>query len=220
MGLFDIFRKSEKPKGPYRKEALNDLYELLFCDNIDLYKSNVRDASGYPWNILFSDTANASDLQQIIDNEQTESRLKLLAYHRLRTAGHTPSKTELLGIVVEVGLDIGLDVLASFRDGTARYINQSEHMLVWETKDEQSETLTKQLFMAGEAILPEIGPWPHARKLYPAKGHARISFLVSDGLYFGEGSIDSLFNDVLGKPALTAATELMLYLTRRYSEKG
>lgn len=219
MGLFDIFKKSKKTKGPYRKEALNLFYELLFCDNLNLYKNNVRDASEYPWNVLFSDTVSISELQRIIDDELSESRLKLLAYQKLRTAGHAIPKTELLGVVVEVGLNIGLDVLASFRDGTARYINQSENMLVWDTKDEQSEALTKQLFLEGEAILPGIGPWPHARKPYPAKGHARISFLVSDGLYFGEGSIDSLFNDVLGKPALAAATELMKYLTRRAEEK-
>ena len=158
MGLFDIFKKSKKTKGPYRKEALNLLYKLLFCDNVDLYKNNAQDANGYPWNVLFSDTLNTSDLQRIIDDEQTESRVKLLAYQRLRTAGHAIPKTELLGVVVEVGLNIGLDVLASFRDGTARYINQSENMLVWDTKDEQSEALTKQLFLEGEAILPEISP--------------------------------------------------------------
>jgi len=43
----------------------------------------------------------------------------------------------------------------------------------------------------------------------------RISFLVSDGLYFGEGPINDLFKDQLAAPALLATTRLMQYLTEK-----
>jgi hypothetical protein len=43
----------------------------------------------------------------------------------------------------------------------------------------------------------------------------RISFLVSNKLYFGEGPIDVLFNDGLAGPALLAATNLMKYITEK-----
>jgi hypothetical protein len=42
---------------------------------------------------------------------------------------------------------------------------------------------------------------------------ARISFLVADGLYFGEAPLNNLFNDPLAAPALQAATALMQFLT-------
>jgi hypothetical protein len=47
----------------------------------------------------------------------------------------------------------------------------------------------------------------------------RITFLVSDGLYFGEGPINDLFNDPMAKPALITATELMRYLTEKVLDK-
>lgn len=50
---------------------------------------------------------------------------------------------------------------------------------------------------------------------HPTKGTARITFLVSDGLYFGEGPMDIIFNDPLASPALTSATELMQYVTEK-----
>jgi len=43
----------------------------------------------------------------------------------------------------------------------------------------------------------------------------RISFLVTDGLYFGEGPINVLFSDALAAPALSSATALMQYLVNR-----
>ena len=33
MGLFNIFKKSNSP---YKNDSVNLIYELLFCDNIDL----------------------------------------------------------------------------------------------------------------------------------------------------------------------------------------
>lgn len=43
---------------------------------------------------------------------------------------------------------------------------------------------------------------------------------MSDGLYFGEGAIEVLFNDQMANPALTNATELMRYLTEKTLEEG
>ena len=58
-------------------------------------------------------------------------------------------------------------------------------MIIWETTDATSNELTNQLFAESEKIVKQIGPWDKPRRPHPAKGNARISFLVSDGLYFG-----------------------------------
>ena len=106
--------------------------------------------------------------------------------------------------------------MASFDNGTARYINHTEKILVWETTtDDQANELTKNLFLKSKHIVDQIGPWDKARKQHPIKGNVRITFLVSDGLYFGEGPMNVLFNDALASPALTAATRLMQYLTEK-----
>jgi len=121
-------------------------------------------------------------------------------------------------VIVEVGLDKGLDVLASFSDGTARYINQTGKILIWETKDEISNKLTENLFIKSKQIVDKIGPWDKPRLPHPTKGNVRITFLVSDGLYFGEAPTNVLFNDTLASPALLSATDLMKYLTEKSLE--
>lgn len=215
MGLLNIFNKSSKP---YKNEGLNLFYDLLFCDNLDLYKKNCQNSNIYPWDTLFSDSKNNSDLRKIVEDKNAESKTRILAYNKLIASGEKIEKKELLAVIVEIGLDKGLDVLASFSDGTARYINQTEKVLVWETKDENSKNLTTQLFEESSKIVSKIGPWDKPRRQHPTKGNVRITFLVSDGLYFGEGPINVLFNDPLASSALTASTTLMKYLTEKSLE--
>ncbi|GAB3918199.1 hypothetical protein [Larkinella terrae] len=212
MTLTDTFNPTPKP---YREPSLNTVYELLFGDNTDLYKNTIREPYAYPWNILMADSAYASDLQRVAADPNVETRAKILAYNRLRNSSQRIAKRELLAVIIEVGLDDGLDVLASFQDGTARYINHSEKVIIWETTDAHSHSLTHKLFKESISIVSKIGPWNGERRPYPEEGNVRISFLVSDGLYFGEGPINVLFNDALARPALQSATELMQYLTEK-----
>jgi hypothetical protein len=200
---------------PYSQESTNVIYELLFCDSLAYYKNRIQTPYEYPWTVLLAQTADATDLQNVAADPDVETRIKALACHRLRENGFPIEKRELLAVVVEVGLDNGLDVLASYQDGTARYINHSERMVIWEAADSRSNLLTSNLFNASINIVTKIGPWDGPRRPHPAEGTVRISFLVSDGLYFGEGPINVLFSDALASPALTAATELMQYLTEK-----
>ncbi len=200
---------------PYEDSSTNLIYNLLFCDDIELYKKNTKQPAVYPWNILFSVNINVSGLQKIIGDAATETRHKILAYRMLATAGYEIENKDLLGVIVEVGLDGGLDVVASYSDGSARYINQTGKMIIWETLDATSISLTKDLFEKSAAIVARIGPWEAPRKPFPAKGMVRISFLVSDGLYFGEAPANVLFNDPLAKPALLSAAALMQFLTEK-----
>ena len=223
MGLFNLFKKSsdltKASTGPYKDTATNLIYNLLFCDSLDLFKANTSTPFTYPFDILFSDVSSATDLQRIIDDSTADPRVKVLAYNKQMANGHKPIIKELLAVIVEVGLDAGLDVLASFNNGTARYINQTGKMLVWETADSSTTQLTSDLFSKSAAIVDNIGPWDKARRPAPTKGKVRITFLVSDGLYFGEGSMDVLFNDPLAGAALNSATMLMKYLTEKSLER-
>jgi len=220
MGLFNFRKKApatvQANGGPYADSATNFIYNLLFCDDPDLYKTNTASPYTYPFDILFSETSSVTDLQKIIDDGSTDPRVRVLAYNKQRSVGHQPNKKELLAVIVEIGMDRGLDVLASFKDGTARYINQTGKVLIWEsTTDENANELIRTLFSNGESIIAQIGPWDKPRKPAPTRNNARLSFLVSDGLYFGEGPVDVLFKDSLANPALTSATQILKYLTEK-----
>ena len=227
MGLFDLFKKTSAAKqpiqipidNPYKDSATNLVYNLIFCDDLALYKANTRPPYSYPFDILFSETSTKADLEKITTDADADPRAKILAYNKLLARGNKPTNKELLAVIVEVGLDGGLDVLASFKNGTARYINQTGKVLIWETTtDATVNQLTKDLFAKSVEVVNQIGPWDKPRKSHPAKGNMRLSFLVSDGLYFGEGSMDVLFNDKLASPTLTIATSLMQYLTKKSLE--
>jgi hypothetical protein len=221
MGLFSFFKKSPVQKqtqssiNPYKDSSTNFIYNLLFCDNLNLYKKKTQQPYTYPFDILFAETPSAEDLQKIIDDINSDPRFKILAYNRQLASGHKPTKKELLAVIVEVGLDEGIDVLASFNNGTARYINHTGKILVWETtEDTAANKITNDLFANSQNIVNQIGAWDKPRRPNPTKGNVRITFLVSDGLYFGEGPMDVLFSDPMASPALTKATELMQYLTQ------
>lgn len=229
MGLFNFFKKSSAQNGttktavdnPYKDSGTNMIYNLLFCDDLPLYKANAQSPYSYPFDILFSEAGSVADLQKIVGDANADPRIKLLACNRQRANGHQPGKKELLAVIVEVGLDEGLDVLASFANGTARYINQTGKILVWETTtDLQANELTTDLFVKSRQVVNQIGPWEKPRKPHPAKGSTRITFLVSDGLYFGEAPTAVLFRDPLASPALMSATRLMQYLTEKSLEKS
>jgi hypothetical protein len=222
MGLLDFLKKSSPPPdGPYRDAATNRIYELLFADDVELYRDTTKEPYSYPFDILLDTSPMAFDLQKIIADECTEPRIKALAYRLQRNTGHTPANKELLAVIVEVGLDEGLDVLACYANGTARYINYTGKLLVWEMPDDpEGKALTDDLFAKSREILMHIGPWNKPRRPHPSKGSVRISFIVSDGLYFGEGPINIMFKGSMAGPALNTATGLMRYVIKRSLEAG
>jgi hypothetical protein len=195
---------------PYRNEGLDKVYNLLFCDQPELFNNQSK---AYPWNILVDISPSTDDLNKIIEDESTESRAKLLAGYLLTKAGEEVEQ-RLLGVVVEVGLENGLDVLAAYDDGSARYINQSGKMVIWEARSAMSDALIDQLFEKSADVVSNIGPWDKERLPAPKDGEIRISFLVSGSLYFGQGPFDVLERDPMGGPVIHAATQLMIFLTK------
>jgi hypothetical protein len=206
----------EQPPGPYKDSAINLIYNLLFCDDLNLFKTNTKLPYNYPFEILFSETSSVIELQKITDDINSDPRIKVFACNKQIADGHTPTKKELFAVIVEIGLNEGLDVLASFNNGTARYINHSGKLLVWEiTTDETANRLMNDLFVNSSNIVKQIGPWNKPRRPPPETGNTRITFLMSDGLYFGEALTGILFNDLMAAPALASATALLKYLTEK-----
>ncbi|MEO8772210.1 MAG: hypothetical protein ABI402_19075 [Ferruginibacter sp.] len=196
---------------PYQNEAINKMYNQLFCDNTEVYETTTG-ATEYPWNILFAENPNIEQLKAVTVDETLQSRHKILAYNILAAIGAPADKKELLGVIIEVALPEGLDVIAAFQDGTARYINYSEKLLIWETETAESRELISKLFSDSLNVVGKIGAWDKERLPSPANEKVRLSFLVSDGLYFGEGPFDFLQKDPMGGPVIGSAAALMNFL--------
>jgi hypothetical protein len=66
----------------YSNPAIDKIYELLFCDDVELYRPDSA-ANEYPWSTLFDSEARALDLEKIVNDGELETRPKLLAANRL-----------------------------------------------------------------------------------------------------------------------------------------
>ena len=86
MGLFSFFKKSspqvptQTSINPYKDSSANFIYNLVFCDNPDLYKEKTQPSNLYPYDILFAETSSITDLQKIIDDQNADPGIKVLAY--------------------------------------------------------------------------------------------------------------------------------------------
>lgn len=159
------------------------------------------------------DTAGAiGALTEVLAMSDLESRHYLQAWTALRSLDVEPDASvakDLYGVVVEVALDEGLDIVAGYADHTARYLNHSGAAIIWETPLEPVSELIDRLLEAGGRVLGMIGPWEGQRPSAPGTGRARINMLTPGGLCFGEGPIEVLTADPLGAPVFAAAGALM-----------
>lgn len=198
-----------KADGPYKAEGTNMLYNLLFCDMPSLYQPRPG-ASPVPWQqTVLASSPDPAAVRALAGDASEESRVRVLAFNWLRANNHSVPKGELLGTIIEVPFEKGLDVLAAYPDGRVRYINQTGKSSIFEAAPPNIKAKADQLLEISRAIIQRIGPWDRPRLAPPSLGKVRMTFLVSDGLYFGEGPFEHMQRDQMAGPLLHAAGQLL-----------
>jgi hypothetical protein len=207
-----------------------DIRDTLFGDMpLEAWPASAQGDLGEPW-VLFVRAREALAAgrteesialwRRITMLPHLESRHYLQAWHFLRTHGADPAddvaKT-LLGVVVEVHLKEGLDLLAAYADHHARYFNFSGAGVIWEHANDSLDRYIDALLAAGAQVLRAIGPWTGPRRPPPPVGQTRLNFLSPGGLHFGQASMAVLGADHLAGPTINAATGLMQQLVARGS---
>ncbi|MBC7988754.1 MAG: hypothetical protein H7Y19_04115 [Luteimonas sp.] len=196
------------PYSPYASESANAIYNLLFCDEPAAFNAKPGE-SPTPWQaVLFSIPVNVSAVEALASDASQEGRTRYLAFSKLRELGKPVPPKKLLGVIIEVPLAGGLDALAAFSEGGIRYVNQSGKLVVIEGVA-SFLPMVKRLFSLSELVVSRIGPWDKPRLAPPKQGNVRLSFLVSDGLYFGEGPMLAMQREAMAGPIIQQATELL-----------
>ncbi len=199
-----------------------DIRETLFGDmHLDQWTGNGSTSQAFPWSTFAAarnhighsnKEAAVSKWHEIVGHAGLEPRHYLQAWFYLRLAGHQPPPAiarQVLGVVVEVGMDKGLDLLAAYPDYSARYYNFSGSGVVWEhPTDEMNSTIDKLLNAATRAVA-HIGPWQAKRPPAPPNGQVRLNFLTPSGLHFGQAGMDVMAKDQIGGEAFYWASVLM-----------
>lgn len=221
--LLEGFRRNreggDKAKVPVGTDSVR---ETLFGDMpLDQWPSDGAGGGAFPWSAFVvarnhlnagNREAAASCWHSIVQTLGVEPRHTLQAWHFLRTNGHQPPPAiagQILGVVVEVMLPQGLDLLAIYPDHSARYYNHSGAGIVWEHPDDSLSLEIDQLIESAQMIVAQIGPWNEQRPGPPPRGHVRLNFLTPSGLHFGQGPFDALAKDPRGGRVVLLATSLM-----------
>jgi hypothetical protein len=200
--------------------------ETVFGDMpLDEWLANSATTTSEPWvsfrnaRAFLKEGLNAEAEQallQIAAMPNLEARMTLQAWTALRSLGHAPPPevaSYLYGVVIEVGMESGLDLLAAYSDFTARYWNYSGSGVVWERPSPSLNPHVKRVLDAGRAILPNIGVWEGPRRPAPDFGMIRLNMLTPAGIAFGEGPFEVLAQDPMASPLIDAGTALMQQLT-------
>jgi hypothetical protein len=180
------------------------------------------DAAEFPWSAFVEARRNpehAVELwQQVARADDVEPRHVAQAWHFLRQRGVRPEPGEakrVLGLVVELGMKKGVDVLAVYPDRSIRYYNHAGGGVVIDRAEGEQAELVDALLAAAAEVVVRIGPWEEPRLGPPDKKSARMSFLTPSGLHFGQGPTKKLYDDPLGGLVLKGATVLLTEITAR-----
>jgi len=222
--MFNLFKKKE----PRKNITIRD---TMFGDLPASEWPRDDTADAEPW-VSFIKARNLLDkgdklsvvklYQSITDMVGLESRHYLQAWHFLRGLGVNPPEDKakiVYGVVVEVGMEKGTDILAAYTDRTARYYNFSGSGVVWERPDDSLDAEMEALLKAGQEVAGKIGPWDKERPPVPTNGNVRLNMLTPSGLHFGQGGFNTLSNDPMGNALIAPATQLMQKLVGKRTSK-
>ena len=184
------------------------MYNLMFCDTSASFRAKPGCEPNSWHRALGSEPADIAAIEALASDPATEGRIRYLAFRRLRECGRTVPPNELLGVIIEVSFDSGLDTLGAFSEGGVRYVNFSGKIGIVEGVDTIKPFVTR-LFDATGTAVSLIGPWKNPRRPPPGRGMIRINFLLSSGLSFGEGPLDVMSRDEMAAPIINRSGELL-----------
>ncbi len=201
--------RADELHAPYHEMQNNIIYNVLFCDDDALFKPK-EGTPAAPWQkVLFAATPDAAAVRALAEDAKQESRVRLLAYKWLREHSQLVPPKLLLGVIIEVPLDDGPETLAAYADGRVRYINHADKLALIDAPPMEMQEKTKALFASSTKVIARIGPWNKKRLPAPIKGKVRMTFLASDGLYFGEGSFAAIQKDADAAQVMKDGTALL-----------
>lgn len=213
----------------FRRKAdpdATDLRRVLFGDLPLEEWPPEGDAADHPWSVFSTarEAWRAGDKQSAIaawrsiaHDARLESRHNLQAWHFLRLAGVQPvaeEATQLLGVMAEVAVGRGHDLLVAYADGTARYLNHAGGVAVIDDVMLEGLSESVQAWLGvGQRLAEIVGLWDESSLPPLPPGQTRILMLTPGGFRFGQGPDAALRSDPAGSEFLDAATRVLLVVT-------
>lgn len=205
--------------------APDDLRPLLFGNApVDAWPSG-DDATAEPWASFVRArrhlAAGDADLAvrewaPIATFDLWEPRHRLQAWTFLRAAGIQPDDhlaRSVLGVVAEVAVGDGHDALATYADGSIRFLHHAGGVYAVDSTRYDLVMGATALLSVGQEVADRLGPWP-GTDLPPLEvGESRFTMLTAGGPVIGQGPDDALRADPVAGPLYEASTALLAAIT-------
>ena len=197
---------------PYATPAANRIDALLFSDNLQDFLARPGEAPAAWQRVLATNPPDLPGLRHLAGDPLQEGRVRYLAYQRLRAAGQPLPGQHLLGVIVEMPVQGGLDALAAYSDGGVRYVNHSGNIAVVEA-NATALPAVQGLFSAAQPLLASLSPSHKPRQAPPSGADIRLTLLSSKGPVVLQLSRSSLASQPQAAAVLLQASQLQLALT-------
>lgn len=190
------------------------LHELLFGDRDQPFRPAPGEAAADWQRLLFDDAdTDAAAVRALADDPLRDSRVRALAWGWLRARQQPVPGDLLLGLVAEVAVGGGVDVLAAYADGRVRLLHHSGRLVLADAPVPAYAAPVGTWLAAGATALDRAAPWQRRPGALPGPGQARLVWIAADGLRMREGRFEDLLRDPTTGPALLAASQLLQVVT-------
>jgi hypothetical protein len=149
-------------------------------------------------------------------SRQLPSHTLFKLWHVFRSSGmRVPPElaTQVFGVIAEVRMESGMDLLMVCADGCARYFNFSGRTAEWRPDTTDEMGYIKDVTLAAIRIAGRVPPWRGPPPPIPSVGSARLNILTPSGVHFGEGKLALLNADALARPLLQAMLRILKIVT-------
>jgi len=201
---------SPLPFSPYKEETNNLEYNKLFCDNPALFRPSGKLEGN--WKKLYSRNPFVEDLKLIAEDTHTETRIRILAFNELRRR-NVVTPREILGVIIEVGAEDGLEAIALYKDHDATYVNAKGKVFTSKNAADVNEKI-QDIMVFSQKIIEKAELNTESRQAPPAADEFRITFLATDGCYAGQGNLADIEKDPVAKALVYAAGDIMIALAK------
>jgi hypothetical protein len=193
---------------PYNREDADTFYNQLFGDNYVLFQPRDNQPAEGRWKTLLTVRASAAALRKIAEDQASPAIQRIIAVGRLRGTEIISSPSEMLAVLVESGEEDGMDTLAVYADGTVKFI--SAEGKVSHLDGTRPITLKKiaELMSMAQQLTTRMEAWAQPRLSPPIKSMVRLTFIATDGYFFGQGEIRILAKDRSGGPIIRQASAI------------
>jgi hypothetical protein len=140
-----------------------------------------------------------------------DSRLRLFAWTALRGLGVAPPgdvADSVEGVIAEVDGGHGVETLAAYADGTARYLLATGAKVIWDAPDDRLAKPIAAVIAAGAGAVATTTPG--RRPGEPGPGQARLTLLTPAGPRASEESLAQAAGDASPRAALFGAVTDLL----------